>query len=41
MLVMLVGPFLMALIPGIIILMLTWGFSKKGFSLFEGCCLES
>ena len=33
-LMMLVGPFLMALIPGIIILTLTWWFSKKGFSFF-------
>lgn len=31
---MLSGPFLMALIPGIIVLTLTWWFSKKGFSLF-------
>ncbi|MEK4229219.1 YesK family protein [Solibacillus sp. FSL H8-0538] len=31
---MLLGPFLMALIPGIIILMFTWWFSKKGFSFF-------
>ncbi|WP_208586162.1 YesK family protein [Gracilibacillus suaedae] len=30
---MLLGPFLMALIPGVIILTLTWWFSKKGFSL--------
>jgi hypothetical protein len=31
---MLLAPFLMALIPGFIILTLTWWFSKKGFSLF-------
>jgi hypothetical protein len=31
---MLLALFLIALIPGIIILMLTWWFSKKGFSLF-------
>lgn len=31
---MYLGPFLMALIPGTIILVLAWWFSKKGFSLF-------
>jgi hypothetical protein len=31
---MLLAPFLMALIPGFIILTLTWWFNKKGFSLF-------
>ncbi|RCW64218.1 YesK family protein [Saliterribacillus persicus] len=31
---MLLVPFLTALIPGIIILTLTYWFSKKGFSLF-------
>ncbi|WP_163580533.1 YesK family protein [Gracilibacillus saliphilus] len=30
---MLLGPFLIALIPGLIILALTWWFSKKGFPL--------
>ncbi|QGH34472.1 hypothetical protein GI584_10720 [Gracilibacillus salitolerans] len=31
---MLLGPFLMALILGIIILTFTWWFSNKGFTLF-------
>jgi hypothetical protein len=30
---MFLGPILIALIPGIIILTVTWWFSKKGFSL--------
>lgn len=30
---MLLAPFLIALIPGIIILLLTWWFKKKNFSL--------
>ncbi|WP_018930719.1 hypothetical protein [Gracilibacillus lacisalsi] len=30
---MLLAPFLIALIPGLIILALTWWFSQKGFSL--------
>ncbi|WP_431803575.1 hypothetical protein [Halobacillus andaensis] len=40
---MLYGPLLVSLIPGIIALTLTWWFSKKGFSLFikmvPGCFL--
>ncbi|MCP3031490.1 hypothetical protein LF817_14290 [Halobacillus sp. A1] len=40
---MLYGPLLVSLIPGIIVLTLTWWFSKKGFSLFvrmlPGCFL--
>ncbi|SFJ28579.1 YesK-like protein [Halobacillus dabanensis] len=40
---MLYGPFLMSLLPGLIVLTLTWWFSKKGFSRFirmlPGCFL--
>ncbi|MGE8082158.1 YesK family protein [Peribacillus loiseleuriae] len=31
---MILGPFLMAIVPGIIILLLTWWFSKINLSLF-------
>ncbi|MDQ0208613.1 membrane associated rhomboid family serine protease [Alkalicoccobacillus murimartini] len=31
---MFLGPLLIALIPGIVIVLVTWWFKKKGFSMF-------
>lgn len=31
---MILGPFLIALIPGIILMVVTWWFGKKGYPLF-------